>query len=370
MRYGKNSEGVYVYFVVQDAQDLFSRTVGQSKGVIYMDYEDSEKPPRLLAEDLEATVDKRTLMEAAIPFYFPRISEDSIEPAFGREDCFHAVDDCGLLNIICFGFEDFGDPGHINLLLHGNFQMEQDDNIDKINRGVSTMKEIGDWTHDEFSQKTAEYLRALNSHHVDFIMTDVMSHRITEKYYSTYISKKPWGNDNLTKLIHELGATVYDYFEPGLNGERTVCANLKTPSDAALSRLCYTSITRLFTQARDIKPAFNQNEKFSNLCWCATDCDSGKRSLFVFRLIWNGSNGRYGTHCKVDVTTVMLKDLKLEDVLRNAKASSMWHYTKDSTMFGENISYEVRKELIRLKSLERTTPTQVKSSKRWEPKMK
>jgi hypothetical protein len=77
-----------VRFLLPYNISLASRTVSQSKGVVYMEYEGSDHPPRLLAEDLEATVDKRKLMEAAIPFYFPQISEDSIKPVFGCNECF------------------------------------------------------------------------------------------------------------------------------------------------------------------------------------------------------------------------------------------------------------------------------------------
>ena len=161
--YGKKSNGEYVIFSVK-TNDVFPCIVYQYGGLIYIEYEDDNVPPRLLVEDLKNTVNKRQLMKESILFFFAGLFSCNIGLAFGREDCFYAIDrtygsDC--ITVIIFGFESFGPDGHINLLLHGKFRMNGCSWKDMDSK-VSNMAKQHRWTSDDFPLKAAEYIRQLS----------------------------------------------------------------------------------------------------------------------------------------------------------------------------------------------------------------
>ena len=152
MRYGVK-EGMYCFHMVEFTNDPLSLMVQENNGVIYEAYDNG---PRLLCEELDGKVEKTDLMRNAIQFFFPKLNNilPAIQGGSCSEYCFQAIDDCGLIALIIFGFEDFGKPEHINLLLHGKFQLRTDLFSD-IHKHMLCKRGC---TPDDFAQSTAEYV--------------------------------------------------------------------------------------------------------------------------------------------------------------------------------------------------------------------
>ena len=346
LRYGKNEESVY-HFYRKITDDPFSFIVEQSGGTIYMDYEGSHDPPRLLVEDLKKTFDQTHLMKDAIPFFFPELSVSSITPAFGREECFFAIDKCDLTNVIIFDFVSFGDHNHVNLLLHGKFQMDgwtQEELEAKITETARCLE----WTPEMFTEKAAKFLReTLGPNHVEKVMTDVMAFRCDGWHeFMEFITKRPWPNDSLTQLIQKMGATVYDHTLPFSYDRSIICKNLTRLTKSELTRLIHASIHCLYPAFHDIKPAFNPNEKLSYLCWCAkNEVDQVVLICFNYnKQTSRGSDSKYS----LDVHHLCTGNLDMENLLRTVKARSTWPYVKDASHFSDVVFIQAGKELKRL----------------------
>ena len=298
-----------------------------------MDYEGAKPDSGLLVEDMTPPVDKTRLMKEAIPFFFTCYSKSGIKPAFDRDDCFLVFDERKCITVLIFGFDKLETTDHINMFLLGKFQMEGWSEKE-IRENIFQTARVCKWSPANFITELVTYLRLKTKGHVERVLTDVMSFRIEKGIEKEYITRKLWPTDDLSRLIDEMGATVYDYTKKGRHGAINICADLTITNPYNWSRLITTSIHCLYPQFRDIKNAFGKYEEFSALCWRAKHTNGDDFLLcFEIQCTKKSIGWLLQNVCKLSVKTVPMNNVKFYDVLCEAKSSSSWSNVKDESSF-------------------------------------
>ena len=347
MRYG-TKEGKYCFHYVE-SEDPLSLMVQESNGVIYEEYDNG---PRLLCEALISTVHKDSLMEAAIKFFFPRLN-DVNKARFGAcsEYCYQATDSGGLTVLIIFGFEDFGEAGHINLLLHGKFQLVNG-MMDNILNHIKTMPTC---TLDDFTQRTAEYVCDLTDGGAEMALTDVMSHGVVGKPpFEMCKENKLWPQTDLTRLIRFMRWSVYDYSKEYMGGGVVICADMIIRNSTDTQQLIPAAICQIQKKTIDVRLAYNINKPFTNLCWRATNKE-GLVSMVCFQYEWAITKGGQQTY-KLIMYKISMNGMDFENLLGKLKASANWRRITDSSKFSNDILFEAKKEQMRLRRLGNPPP--------------
>ena len=352
MRYGVK-EGMYCFHMVEFTDDPLSLMVLKSNGVIYEAYDNG---PRLLCEELVGGVDKTELMKNAIKFFFPNLC--NIIQAFwvdpSSEYCFQAIDDCGLIALIIFGFEDFGKPEHINLLLHGKFQLRTDLFSD-IHKHMLCKRGC---TPDEFAQSTAEYVQECSKGVVEQALTEVLSHSgVGAKPFEIKRGNISWPQTELTRLILSMGWSVYDY-KTEYYGGVVVCADMIIRDITYTQKLIPVAICEIHTNIVDVRLAYNTNnttEPFTCLCWRAITTDR-LVFMFCFHLEMSITRGGLQTY-KLIMRKINMSGMNFDMLLGKLKASANWSRVTDSSKFSNDILFEARKEQMRLRRLSKPPPT-------------
>ena len=359
----------YRYYRSEHADgSLLSEIVGE--GVIY---EEFCNRPRLLCEDLDPSIDKTKLICAAFSFFFPNLVRSSSEPgalclAFendldGRSAyCYQVRDDSGYTVLIIFGFEVFEEiSGQINLLLLGKFQLVTE-SLEVIWGNIKLIPPDGN--PNVFANNTATYVRELTKNRAELALIDVMSHGVGGKPFQTYITKILWPQTELTRLIQSMERVVYDYRKSYFTGV-VVCAGLRSVQEAiSLIPHAIREISR-FIDADDyvIEPAYNSNRaEFSELCWKATKkTPVSKTYMYCFELqcpvLWK-------REYSLIMREIEMGNISFETILTLYEGSSDFERaknTKDRSVFCCNIMYQAKKEMKRLRDIEKKIKAALKA---------
>ena len=205
---------------------------------------------------------------------------------------------------------------------------------------------------DSFARQTATYVRELTKNRAELALIDVMSHGVGGKPFQTYITKLLWPQTELTRLIQSMERVVYDYRKSYFTGV-VVCAGLRSVQEAtSLIPHAIREISRFINDGYIVVPAYGNGVDFSELCWKATKSGS-KTYMYCFELqcpvLWK-------REYSLIMREIEMGNISFETILTGYKGSSDFeraNNTKDRSVFCCNIMYQAKKELKRLRDIDK-----------------